>query len=130
MFKPNFRRTDLLIEMVTRIEVARDRILRAPIVPRWEAALRREALVRSAHHSTSIEGNPLSLEEVTDFNGEWFMAAVKSIGEDFGLKGRELWHPIRAAIAGRVVGPDMVTIVETFGLDKCRERIRAALASA
>ena len=66
MFKPNFQRTDLLIEMITRIEVARDRILRAPIVPRWETELRREALVRSAHHSTSIEGNPLSLAEVTD----------------------------------------------------------------
>lgn len=66
MFKPNFQRTDLLIEMIARIEVARDRILRALIVPRWEAELRREAITRSAHHSTSIEGNPLSLEEVTD----------------------------------------------------------------
>jgi Fic family protein len=66
MFRPNFQRTDLIIEMIARIEVARDRILRAPIVPRWEAELRREALTRSAHHSTSIEGNPLSLEEVTD----------------------------------------------------------------
>ena len=66
MFEPNFRRTDFLIEMIARIEVARDRIVRAPIVPRWEAKLRREALVRSAHHSTSIEGNPLTLDEVTD----------------------------------------------------------------
>jgi ATP-dependent DNA helicase RecG len=37
MFNPNFQRTDLLIGMIARIEVARDRILRAPIVPRWEA---------------------------------------------------------------------------------------------
>ncbi len=66
MLKPNFQRTDFLIEMIARIEVARDRILRAPIVPRWEAELRQEALARSAHHSTSIEGNPLSLEQVTD----------------------------------------------------------------
>ena len=66
MFEPNFQRTDLMIDMIARIEVARDRILRAPIVPRWETELRREALVRSAHHSTSIEGNPLSLQEVTD----------------------------------------------------------------
>jgi Fic family protein len=66
VFQPNFQRTDLLVEMIARIEVARDRILRAPIVPRWEADLRLDALVRSAHHSTSIEGNPLSLEEVTD----------------------------------------------------------------
>ena len=40
MFEPNFQRTDLFIEMIARIEVARDRILRAPIVPRWEAKLR------------------------------------------------------------------------------------------
>lgn len=66
MYRPNFQRTDMLIEMISRIEVARDRILRAVIVPRWEAELRHEALVRSVHHSTSIEGNPLSLEEVAD----------------------------------------------------------------
>ena len=74
--------------------------------------------------------DPSEAGSSTRFSGEWFMEAVKEIGADFGLKGRELWHPIRAAIAGRVVGPDMVTIVETFGLEKCRERIRAALASA
>ena len=67
------------------------------------------------------------LAAVDDFSGEWFLEAVKALGAEFGLKGRELWHPIRAAIAGRVVGPDMVTIVETFGLDKCRQRVTAAL---
>ncbi len=66
MFESKFQRTDLLIDMIARIEVARDRIQRAPIVPRWEAELRRDALARSVHHSTSIEGNPLSLDEVTD----------------------------------------------------------------
>jgi Fic family protein len=82
MFKPNpstalrrssgqgsghrFQRTDLLIEMIGRIEAARAVVLRAPIAVHWESQLRHEALIRSAHHSTSIEGNPLSLEEVTD----------------------------------------------------------------
>lgn len=62
MFRPNFQRTDLLIDMIARIEVAPGRILRAPVVPRWEADLRSEAVARSAHHSTSIEGNRLSLQ--------------------------------------------------------------------
>ena len=53
---------------------------------------------------------------------------MKDIGADLGLKGRDLWHPVRAAIAGRVVGPDMVTIVEAFGFEKCRERITAAMS--
>ena len=52
--------------MIGRIEAARAVVLRAPIAAQWESQLRREALARSAHHSTSIEGNPLSLQEVTD----------------------------------------------------------------
>ena len=62
------------------------------------------------------------------FTGEFVLAAVKEIGADRGLKGRDLWHPVRAAIAGRVVGPDMVTIVEAFGFEKCRERLSAAMS--
>ncbi len=53
MFKPSFQRTDLLIEMIGRIEAARTVVLRAPIAVHWESQLRHEGLVRSAHHSTS-----------------------------------------------------------------------------
>jgi Fic family protein len=66
MHEPRFQRTDTLIAMIGRIEAARAIVLRAPIAAHWESQLRHEALIRSAHHSTSIEGNPLSLEEVTD----------------------------------------------------------------
>ncbi len=69
------------------------------------------------------------LEQATDFSGEWFLTEVKAMGKEFGLKGKQLWHPIRAAIAGRVTGPDMITIVETFGLEKCRDRVQAALGA-
>jgi len=40
--------------------------LHAYLVPKWDVALRKEALVRNAHSSTSIEGNRLSLEQVTE----------------------------------------------------------------
>lgn len=40
--------------------------MNAPLIPKWEIELRREALLESTHASTSIEGNPLSIEEVTD----------------------------------------------------------------
>jgi len=66
MHEPRFQRTDALIATIGRIEAARAIVLRAPIAAHWESQLRHEALIRSAHHSTSIEGNPLSIEEVTD----------------------------------------------------------------
>ncbi|MCH8837535.1 MAG: glutamate--tRNA ligase [Candidatus Marinimicrobia bacterium] len=68
-----------------------------------------------------------NLDSAKNFSGKGFLDMVKSIGEEFSLKGRELWHPIRAAITGRLAGPDIVTIVDEFGLEKCRHRVRAAL---
>ena len=78
MFKPNFQRTDLLIGMIARIEVARDRILRAPIVPRWEAELRQETLARSAHHSTSIKALR-SVDPQTQDLTEWLEYFMQGI---------------------------------------------------
>lgn len=65
-FKPNFKYITKIVNNLTEIASAREVILNAYLVPKWEVSLRREALIKNAHHSTSIEGNPLSLEEVSD----------------------------------------------------------------
>ena len=65
MFKPNFQYTNRIVKNLTLITEARAIILNSPLIPKWEVSLRREALIRSAHSSTAIEGNPLSLEEVS-----------------------------------------------------------------
>lgn len=65
MFRPNFTRTDRIITYISKIVAAREIILNAAILPHWEVKLRKEAILKMAHHSTSIEGNPLSLEEVS-----------------------------------------------------------------
>ncbi|HHT9123626.1 MAG TPA: Fic family protein [Candidatus Wunengus sp. YC63] len=66
MFKPNFQYTHKIVNSLTQISAAREIILNSPLVPKWEVTLRREAIIRSAHSSTSIEGNRLSLEQVSD----------------------------------------------------------------
>jgi len=66
MFKPNFQYTHRIVNNLTQIAEGRTIILNAPLVPKWEVTLRREAIIRSAHSSTAIEGNPLSLEQVSD----------------------------------------------------------------
>src|SRR5574340_235166 len=66
MFKPNFRYTDKIVKNLTLISEARAIILNSPLIPKWEVSLRRDALIKSAHSSTAIEGNRLSLDEVTD----------------------------------------------------------------
>src|SRR4030043_1380989 len=78
MFKPNFRYTDKMVNNLIQIAVAREVILNSPLIPKWEVTLRREAIIRSAHSSTAIEGNRLSLEQVSDLaHGREVMATRK-----------------------------------------------------
>ncbi|MEW6417322.1 MAG: Fic family protein [Nitrospirota bacterium] len=78
MFKPNFHYTDKIVNDLTQIAVARELILNSPFIPKWEVSLRREAIIRSAHSSTAIEGNRLSLEQVSDLaHGREIMATRK-----------------------------------------------------
>ena len=65
MFQPNFRYTNKTVRLLARIQAARELIINSPLIPAWEKQLQREALIKQTHHTTSIEGNQLTLEEVS-----------------------------------------------------------------
>ena len=78
MFKPNFRYTNKIVHSLISISAAREIILSSPLIPKWEVFLRREAIIHSAHSSTSIEGNRLSVEQVSELaKGREIMAIQK-----------------------------------------------------
>lgn len=64
MFEPKFVITNTLLKRVAKIDAAQEVILNAPMVPSWERKFQQEAVSRSAHHSTKIEGNELSMRDV------------------------------------------------------------------
>ena len=64
MFKPIYKTTNRIIKYISEISAARELIINTSLLPQWEVKLRKEAIVKMAHHSTSIEGNPLTLEQV------------------------------------------------------------------
>ena len=66
MFNPNFRYTNVIVMALTKISASREIILNSPLIPKWEVTLRREAIIQSAHSSTRIEGNRLSLDQVSN----------------------------------------------------------------
>jgi Fic family protein len=66
MFKPKFKYTNKTVKLLTKISAAREVILNSPLIPKWNVTLRQEAIIHSAHSSTSIEGNRLSLEQVSE----------------------------------------------------------------
>ncbi|MBI1860524.1 MAG: Fic family protein [Deltaproteobacteria bacterium] len=65
MFRPKYSISDKIIRQLTDIAVSKDIVERAKLVPKWELSLRKEALIHTAHSSTHIEGNQLTLEEVS-----------------------------------------------------------------
>lgn len=78
MFKPKFKYTNKIVNFLTKISSARELILNSPLIPKWEVTLRKDAIIHSAHSSTSIEGNALSLEEVSELaQGRKIMAGRK-----------------------------------------------------
>lgn len=59
------------------IEASKEVIENAPLVPSWEARFREDAIVRTVHHGTHIEGNELSFSEA-----EKLLAGAKIVGRE------------------------------------------------
>ena len=66
MFEPKYKISETILKYLTEISESRAIILNSPLIPKWDLKLRSEAILNSTHASTSIEGNSLSLDEVSD----------------------------------------------------------------
>jgi nondiscriminating glutamyl-tRNA synthetase len=69
------------------------------------------------------------LESLAQWSGEGFKSAIQSLGKRLGVKGRDLFQPVRAALTGRNHGPELPLIAEALGRDRCIARLRAASSS-
>ncbi len=82
MFKPNFSITPALVNAISEISEIKVIVERSRVLPLNEAQLRRQAMVRMTHTSTSIEGNKLAEFQVNKvLAGEEIQADQKSIQE-------------------------------------------------
>lgn len=82
MFIPKYTITNKILKSIGIVEAAREIIIHAPLVPAWEAKFRKEAIERTIHHGTHLEGNPLSSEEVRDvLEGQEVIARDRDIQE-------------------------------------------------
>jgi len=88
VFEPRYVITHQILKSIGKIDGAREVVEHAALVPAWEAKFRQDALVRSVHHGTAIEGNELSLsqaEKVVVMDGE----RAETVAERAGMSGRE-----------------------------------------
>jgi Fic family protein len=64
MFQPKFQINQKILKYISQVEVSKEIIESSPLVPQWEVKFREEAVLRSVHHGTHIEGNPMTIGEV------------------------------------------------------------------
>lgn len=78
MYKPTFRITPYLLNLVDEASYIRSWIDHAPLQVSWLPVLQKEARAKTAHYSTSIEGNLLTLAQVRALDRGEKIGAVKN----------------------------------------------------
>ena len=82
MYTPKFSITNKILRDIGRIEASKEIIENAPLVPAYEAKFRQEAIIRTVHHGTHIEGNELDTGEVAAvLEGEEVSARDRDVQE-------------------------------------------------
>lgn len=82
MYSPTFTINNKILKNIGAIEAAKEVIEHAPLIPYWEKKFQDEALVRTMHYGTHIEGNELSLIQVQKIlDGERIVARERDVEE-------------------------------------------------
>jgi len=63
MYSPKFTITNKILKYIGIVEAAKEVIDHAPLLPYYEKEFQKDALVRTVHHGTHIEGNELNLTQ-------------------------------------------------------------------
>ncbi len=63
MYKPAYTITNTILRNIGIIEASKEVIDHAPLLPYYEKKFQQDALVRTVHHGTHVEGNELNLTQ-------------------------------------------------------------------
>ncbi len=82
MFSPKYNITNKILKNIGTIEACREIITHAPLLPYYEREFQKDALVRSVHYGTHIEGNELNLNQAEKvLEGKEVLARDRDIQE-------------------------------------------------
>lgn len=62
----------------------------------------------------------------TPFDGAAFKTLLRDCGREVGAKGRALFMPVRVAMTGQLHGPELPHLFDVLGVERVRQRLRAA----
>lgn len=117
------------------VEIVRDGASKLDEIPEQIAFMFGEVKVEeeSAKEQIELEHVPQlldafleELEIVEEVDEEFAGSVMKKIQKKTGIKGKNLFMPVRVAISGTVHGPDLKSIIYLLGKEKLVERLNIA----
>ena len=69
------------------------------------------------------------LATLAQWSADGVKSALKTTGTQLGVKGRELFQPVRVALTGRTHGPELPQVTVWLGRERCVARLRSAAAA-
>lgn len=126
MFFPKYTITNRILKNIGIIDASREVIMSSPLIPAWEAKFKKEAIERTVHHATHLEGNRLSLEEAQEvLDGRDVVARDRDIQEVINYRNvirfiEDLANQIK--VEGRyIVSPETLLSIHSLVVDKLVE---------
>lgn len=77
--------------------------------------------------STVLNAFKAQLEAMETVDAAGVLAAIKAVQKETGIKGKNLWMPIRVAVSGVVHGPELPETVEILGKEKALAHLAQVL---
>lgn len=84
-------------------------------------------MIEMEHVRELLEALSVKLGEVEAVDVPAVKATFKTLQKELGVKGKNLFMPIRVAVTGQVHGPDIAMLIEIIGRENAVERIRYSL---
>lgn len=120
MYQPKYTITNRILKHIGIIDACRAIIQNAPLVPAWEAKFREEAIIRTVHHGTHIEGNELSLIQAARvMEGKDVLARQRDIQEVINYRNvLEYIDTLREKDSEQEVNGDIISHLHKLTVEK------------
>lgn len=89
----------------------------------------RAELTREDGAATTLAVVRRGIEGVDPWGSEALNRAVREAGREAGIRGRQLFHPVRLAVTGRREGPDLGKVLAAQGRERALRLLDRALAA-
>ncbi|MFB3924806.1 MAG: glutamate--tRNA ligase [Syntrophales bacterium] len=94
---------------------------------KYELSEEAVALLREADSRNVVRAFHEAMLSECSGEDDLYKCAIKKVQARYGMQGKKLFMPLRAAITGSLLGPELDRVVEMLGRDSVLNRIRKAM---